>query len=205
MQNFGSVHEIKNFILSTKEWGIAIFFLIEFLQVVALPIPSFLIILAGVNIWGIWQTILICGSSVILASSMAFFIGKRWGVKAITKLMGKTKYESYKNLLSKNCKLYLSLMFIFPFFPDDLLCVLAGTTDIKFHQFFIISLLTRPISIIVTALLGEYFIDILEANSLKNIIVFLIILLSLLIILVKNKNKIFDFLETKIKKKQSKI
>ena len=190
MENFGSVHEIKNFILSTKEWGIFVFVLVEFLQVVALPIPGFITILAGVNIWGVGRTILISSSSVIIASCFAFIIGRIWGTKAIIKLMGNKKYDTYKNILNKHSKLYLSLMFILPFFPDDLLCILAGTTDMKFYQFLLISLFTMPISIIVTAFLVVCFIIFFQKSLIKNVIFFLIIIVAVLIIIMKNRNKL---------------
>ena len=186
----GSVHEIKNFILSTKEWGIIAFVLIELLDVLVLPIPSFIIILAGVNIWGVTKTILICGITVIIGSCISFIIGKIWGTKAIEKIVGIKKYNEYKNVLNKHGKLYLSLMFIFPFFPDDLLCLLAGTTNIKLYEFVIISILTRPISIIVTALLGDYFINIFIKYSIGTVLSAIAIILILIVIITKYKNYI---------------
>lgn len=201
----GTVHEIKNFILSTKEWGILVFCIIELLQIIALPIPGFLTILAGVNIWGVLKTILVCGFSVVLGSCVAFLIGKKWGVKAIYKLIGEKKYNAYKNVLDKHSKLYLSLMFIFPFFPDDLLCILAGTTNMKFYEFLIISVLTRPVSIIITALLGEYLLIIFGKFSIKSILMICGILCVLVVILLKNKDKILNYFKKKIPKKTSRI
>lgn len=201
----GTVHEIKNFILSTKEWGILVFCIIELLQIIALPIPGFLTILAGVNIWGVLKTILVCGFSVVLGSCIAFLIGKKWGVKAIYKLIGEKKYNAYKNVLDKHSKLYLSLMFIFPFFPDDLLCILAGTTNMKFYEFLIISVLTRPVSIIITALLGEYLLIIFGKFSIKSILMICGILCVLVVILLKNKDKILNYFKKKIPKKTSRI
>ena len=44
--------------------------------------------------------------------------------------------------------------FLFPFFPDDLICILAGLTDIPLHRFFLIVLLTRPWGLLVACALG---------------------------------------------------
>lgn len=199
----GSVHEIKNFILSTGKWGIIIFCLIELLQVLILPIPAFITILAGVNIWGVMNTILICSSTVVLGSCIAFVIGKVWGVKAIITLVGTKKFSVYKGVLEKRAKLYLTLMFIFPFFPDDLLSLLAGTTNIKFYEFLLISFITRPISVIITALLGDYALILFQRYSIRTILLVLLIIILLLLILVKNKQKIKLYLKSMKSKKSS--
>lgn len=39
-------------------------------------------------------------------------------------------------------------------FPDDLICILAGLTDIPLHRFFLIVLLTRPWGLLVACALG---------------------------------------------------
>ncbi len=43
----------------------------------------------------------------------------------------------------------MTMMFLFPFFPDDLLCIAAGITDMKYWEFFVIMLFTRPINILI--------------------------------------------------------
>ncbi len=65
MQNLGTIHEIKNFILSTKQWGIVILIALEVLQVLVLPIPSIFLTLASVSIYGVKTTILVLGITVV--------------------------------------------------------------------------------------------------------------------------------------------
>ncbi|MDE6614728.1 MAG: VTT domain-containing protein, partial [Clostridia bacterium] len=40
-------------------------------------------------------------------------------------------------------------MFLLPFFPDDILCIAAGMTNMTYWQFFALMLITRPINILV--------------------------------------------------------
>ena len=47
------------------------------------------------------------------------------------------------------------MTFLFPFFPDDLLCILAGLTDISFPRFFVLTLLTRPWGLLVACAVGS--------------------------------------------------
>ena len=46
------------------------------------------------------------------------------------------------------------LAFLFPFFPDDLLCILAGLTSISLRRFVVIALLTRPWGLLFASALG---------------------------------------------------
>ena len=52
------------------------------------------------------------------------------------------------------------LVFLFPFFPDDLICILAGLTDIGFLRFLVIVLLTRPWGLLVASAVGSSVISI---------------------------------------------
>lgn len=44
---------------------------------------------------------------------------------------------------------------LFPFFPDDALCMLAGLTNIPLGRFVVIMALSRPWGLIVAALMGS--------------------------------------------------
>ena len=46
-------------------------------------------------------------------------------------------------------------MMLFPFFPDDALCLIAGMTSMSFRFFIVTILLTRPIGIVLTCYLGS--------------------------------------------------
>ena len=51
--------------------------------------------------------------------------------------------------------MFLALVFLFPFFPDDLICILAGLTDIPLSRFFVICLFTRPWGLLVACGVGS--------------------------------------------------
>ena len=51
--------------------------------------------------------------------------------------------------------MFLFLTMLFPFFPDDALCMLAGLTNIPLGRFVVIMALGRPWGLIVAALLGS--------------------------------------------------
>ena len=49
----------------------------------------------------------------------------------------------------------IALAFLFPFFPDDILCILAGLTDIPFPRFVVLVILFRPWGLLVSCAVGS--------------------------------------------------
>lgn len=50
---------------------------------------------------------------------------------------------------------FLFLIFLLPFFPDDLICILAGLTAIRPLRFLIIALIGRPWGLLVACAVGS--------------------------------------------------
>ena len=66
-------------------------------------------------------------------------------------------------------------MFLFPFFPDDLLCMIAGILPISLVGFLLIQLVTRATSIITTLLVLSG--DIIPFNQIGITIILVICLI----------------------------
>ena len=135
-----SFYDIKMLILKYKGQGIIIYTIINFLQVTLVPLPSSVTILAGTAIFGPF---------------LAFFIGRLCSKPILYWIFGKEKVEKYEKLLSNRTKLILFLTLFLPFFPDDLICMMAGITDIKFKDFFLISLFARSFGIACLSYFGS--------------------------------------------------
>ena len=63
--------------------------------------------------------------------------------------------EEYLPIIEEKQDMFLFLTMLFPFFPDDALCMLAGLTKIPLGRFVAIMALARPWGLIVAALLGS--------------------------------------------------
>ena len=151
---FSSTESIKAFIQSAGAWGIVVFFVIQFLQVVILPIPAALTTIAGALIFGPTTAMLVSLSAILLGSFVAFFIGRYLGEKVVVWIIGKEACEKYSKLLYEKGKYLFFLMMLFPFFPDDILCMIAGMTTMSLKFFTITVLIARPLAIIPTCYLG---------------------------------------------------
>ncbi len=149
MTKFNSTDKIQTFLSKYGAYAGIIFIIMQFLQVTSIPLPAALTTMAGVALFGFWPTFLYSVVGMMIGSMLAFYLGRKFGVKLIIWLFGKNAYNKYIKITQGKDKVVLTLMFLFPFFPDDLLCIVAGITDMKYWQFFIIMLITRPLNILI--------------------------------------------------------
>lgn len=151
---FDSVEAMQEFIAKMGAWGIIVFVLIQILQVVLIPIPSMITTIAGAILFGPTLAMFLSLIAIIIASYIAFFMGRYLGEKVVSWIVGKEMCEKYSKLLFEKGKYLFFLMMLFPVFPDDLLCMIAGMTTMNLRFFTLTILITRPIAIIPTCYLG---------------------------------------------------
>ena len=149
ISKFDSTEKVQAFLSKYGAYAGIIFIIIQFLQVTIVPLPAAITTLAGVALFGFWPTFFYSVVGMMIGSMLAFYLGRKFGVKLIIWLFGKSAYDKYVKFTQGKDKIVLTLMFLFPFFPDDLLCIVAGITDMKYWQFFIIMLITRPLNILI--------------------------------------------------------
>ncbi len=140
---------ISDLMKKTGIWGPLIYILIQFLQVTFIPIPSAISTAAGMaafqNLWLVFVCSLV---GMMLGSMLAFVLGRVFGVKLLVWMVGPKSYNKYQKMLKGRDKMMLFMMFLLPVFPDDLLCIFAGVTTMSYTTFFIMQIVTRPITII---------------------------------------------------------
>ena len=140
--------KLQELIAKTGAWGPLVFILISFLQVTFMPVPSTMTILVGNYLFGIWWSFLYSYIGIILGSLFAFFLGRVIGKPFVVWVIGDKKtVEDYLLKMRGKENVILFFMFLFPFFPDDALCTLAGILPIKLPTFIIMQIITRAIGI----------------------------------------------------------
>lgn len=131
-----------------------IYILISFLQVTFVPIPGAVTILAGNYVFGAWQAFLYSYIGMLGGSMFAFALGKWVGRPFVNWIAGGSeKVDAWLAKLRGRENVLLFFMFFLPFFPDDLLCSVAGILPIGWFGFFIMQVVTRFTSIGATLLL----------------------------------------------------
>ncbi len=146
-----SVEEFRNYIQSFGSFAVIIFIAVQFLQVVVLPIPSFITVGAGVLLFGPFRGSVYSCIGIISGSLAAFFIGRIFGYKVASWLVGKDDLDKGLRSVKGKDRVVLTFMFIFPFFPDDLLCFVAGITTMSAWYFVGMIFIARVFSVFVSS------------------------------------------------------
>ena len=157
-----NIDKLREIIARCGAWGwIAFIALFTTCSTLLCFMPGTSATFIGVSIvmFGAWKGFAVSTISVFLASSLMFFIGNHFGEKAAIKLVGKESLEKAQNLIDVKSKMLLPLMFLFPVFPDDALCMVAGMTKMRFWYFAVVVAIFRTIGIASICFLGSGLIN----------------------------------------------
>ena len=206
LDKISNAEDFKQIINDGGIYSYLIFFLVQFLQATFLPIPAMVTTITGTLIFGPFISFLISFIAIMLASFLMFFLGKKVVKNFVIWAIGKDDFEKWSNVLSKG-KYTFFLMMLFPLFPDDILCLLAGATMMMSYKFFIVTnLITRPIGILATCYLASGRLIPFSGWGIPVWTVLAILGITSLVLSLKYQNKIEQFINqisSKMNKKQS--
>ena len=193
-----SVDALREYISGTGIWAAAIYILFCFLQVVLLPVPGSVAVAVGTAMFGPLKCSIFSFIGIVAGSVVAFAIGRLIGYKAVCWIVGKESLDKWLNKLKGKDYLILSLMFLLPLFPDDILCFVAGMSSMTWGYFIIMIIVTRAISVFSSA----YSFELIPFTTWWGILIW--ILIAALVVLsfylvCKYYEKIDYFIKNKLK------
>lgn len=206
LQSLGvtNIESLRKIIASCGAWGwivlIALFTLCSIL-LCFVPGISATFICVSIVLFGALNGFLISVISVFVSSSLMFLIGNTLGETAAVKIVGKESLERAQKLLDMKSKMLLPLMFLFPIFPDDALCMVAGMTKMRYWYFAIIVAIFRTIGIASICFLGSGIIN-WEALSLVDWFVLINVCIFDIFLIFKYQHKIEKFI---LRKKKNEV
>ena len=149
-----STEGIRAYIQRFSPYSHLVFFLIQLVSVILAPIPSNLTAAAGGVLFGAIPAFLLTAGAVILGSAVVFQLGRVLGKPFAERFISAHNQEKYAELIRRKRDSFLFLAFLFPFFPDDILCIMAGLTRIPFRRFLLLVILARPWGLLVASAVG---------------------------------------------------
>lgn len=199
-----SVEDLRNYVSGFGGYAVFIFIAIQFLQVVVLPIPGFITVSVGVLLFGAFRGSVYSVIGIVSASIVAFFIGRVFGYKVADWLVGKENLDKGLELVKGKDKVILTFMFLFPFFPDDVLCFVAGLSSMSVPYYIVMITITRIINIVVSA----YSVNgsIIPYNTWWGILLWIavfILVAALCYVIYKHGDKIENFFKSKFSKRKN--
>ncbi len=189
---------LETYLRKSGAWMPVFYVVLQFLQVVILPIPAIVSTAAGVALFGAFSATVYSLIGILLGSIVAFVIGRKLGGSAVSWIVGKDALKKWQKKLKGKDNLILTLMFLLPLFPDDLLCFLAGLSSMSKRYFLWMILITRIVGIVATCYFVHYVPFSTWWGALTWIIVCAVVVL-IAVIVYKNMDKIQNRLHRKKK------
>lgn len=193
-----SVEGLREYISRSGSMAALIYISFCFLQVVMLPVPGSVAVGVGVAMFGPLKCALYSFIGIFLGSLIAFLIGRWVGYRAVCWIVGKESIDKWLEKLKGKDYLILSIMFLLPMFPDDVLCFVAGLSSMTWAYFVVMIFVTRAISVVTTA----YSFELIPFTTWWGIMIWII--LAALIVLafwlvIKYSDSIDKFIKSKFK------
>ncbi|MBO4989731.1 MAG: TVP38/TMEM64 family protein [Clostridia bacterium] len=193
---------LQAWIAGTGVWAPAVYILLQFAQTVILPIPTVIAIAVGVYIFGAPLCALYSYIGCVTGSLVAFWIGRKLGYKVVSWLIGKETLDLWLKKIKGKDAFILTAMFLLPFFPDDVLCFVAGLSSMSGRFFLCMILISRAIAISTTA----FPLDLIPFTTWWGILIWVLIFAVVIVamyFIYRHQEKILSYLQ-KFKKKKKK-
>ena len=149
-----STQALEAYIEQFSPFGELAFFLLQLLSVLIPPIPNNMLALAGGVAFGFFRSFLLTILAIYVGSLLMFLLARKLG-RPFVELFSHSSWEKYLGILRARHDFFFLLALLLPYFPDDLLCLLMGLTDIPLRRFLIIVVLARPWGLLFASTLGS--------------------------------------------------
>lgn len=152
---------LSSLVENAGAWAYVVIWAIMFVQVAFVPIPAYVVLVGAVNtslittefmkfglndLW--FYLTVIC--AYMVGCVVAYLIGRKWGKKAVKWCAGNDEeYDKWSGILNNKGKWWYALTVLLPIFPDDLLCLVAGSVKFNFWFYFVANLIGRSIGLFV--------------------------------------------------------
>lgn len=200
--NITSVSTLRKFISNFGAWGWLVFLIVEVVistPLFVIPLEDELWVTLAILLFGAKLGCILSVSAMLISSALLYLFGRTCGFNLIKKFVGEKTLIDVQQKFSVKSKLSLPFLYLIPFFPHDVLCIVAGSSKMSFWYFIIITALMRSIEIISICFLGGGLIKWGELTCFDWLV-----LANLLIIDIYLLTKLQKYMEKRLENKSDK-
>jgi len=135
--------------------GPLVLFSLLIAQVFVAVIPGHALMVTAGYVYGILGLIVTI-TSTVLGSQIAFLIARRHGRSLIYRLASQQVIDRWDKAAKHQGILFYFFTFVLPIFPSDLMCYVAGLSNISPRRFFVANFLGRTCCAVFITLIGIY-------------------------------------------------
>ena len=156
MKNIGSGENFRDYIQSFGPVGWLVLLGLQIMQVFIAMFPGEVLETgAGYAFGPLWGTV-ICYMGLAIATTLAFLLTRRFGVKLVEVFVSREKINDLKFLREERQRnLLVFALFFIPGTPKDMMTYLVALTNMKLGTFLIISMVARLPSLLSSTVGGH--------------------------------------------------
>lgn len=160
---FESRQQFVDYIHQFGNYSIFIFILLQILQLFLPFLPSAITVTAGVILYGPVVGNIYNYVGISTGSILAFLVVRRYGEPALHKLVSEKRIRKYQDKLKnrKAFERFFTTVVFTPLAPDNVVCYLAGLSDMSVKKVVTVILLGKPLSIVIYSLGWTTFLDLI--------------------------------------------
>ncbi|MGD8844742.1 MAG: TVP38/TMEM64 family protein [Desulfobacteraceae bacterium] len=147
-----------------------VFMAIQIFQVILAPIPGEATGFIGGYLFGALAGCFYSTVALTIGSWVNFCIGRLLGKHWVRRVVPQTKIKKYDHLVRHQGILVVFVLFLFPGFPKDYLCLILGLSTIPMRVFLLMALVGRIPGTLMLSLQGALVFE-------KNYFIFVVIVL----------------------------
>ena len=159
----------KAFIKTFSGGAPTAFVLVQVLQVLLAPFPGEATGFVGGYLFGAWQGFVYSSIGLTIGSVINFLVGRFLGRRYVRKLIRPQRLAKFDQVLKRQGTLIVFLLFVFPGFPKDYLCLFLGLSQLPVKVFMVIATVGRMPGTLMLSLQGASVFE-------QNYILFVVIL-----------------------------
>ena len=155
-QLFSDREQIRHFISSFGSSAPPIFILIQILQVLIAPVPGEATGFIGGYLFGALPGFIYSSIGLTVGSWINFIIGRFLGQRFVRKLIPAQKFQKIDGMIKRQGVVFLFILFLFPGFPKDYLCLALGLSTLPIKIFILLTGIGRMPGTFALSLQGAF-------------------------------------------------
>lgn len=183
--------QLEQLVTGFGRWGPLAFMALQVLQVVLAPVPGEATGFIGGYLFGTVNGFIYSSVALTVGSWINFGIGRYLGKRFVRRWVPADKWERFDRLLKRQGVIILFILFVFPGFPKDYLCLFLGVTAIPLKAFLLIAAIGRMPGTLMLSLQGEF---LFRGNYIVLSVLFGVMLL-VAVLSVRYREKIYAWME----------
>ena len=183
--------QMERFVSGFGKGAPFVFMMIQVLQVILAPVPGEVTGLIGGYLFGWINGFVYSSIALAVGSWVNFGIGRALGRRFVRRWIQPKQLARFDRLANRQGIIVISILFLFPGFPKDYLCLFLGITAIPLKVFLLISSIGRMPGTLMLSLQGEF---LFQENYAVFALVFAVTLVAA-IWSVRNRDRIYKWME----------